>query len=155
MPKHLLFRITIANLVCRLLLETKNTKTAHAAVVGAGPADTGHPKPCPTCSQAIGLDTFRASVGGEITPVIIELQDSPGLRRRMAAEKAGRAMTVKDLISHGATLQARQKGFSASLPTSGVRALLRETDTRQIDGSVRHVQYQLTYLLNGFVAFVA
>jgi hypothetical protein len=36
-----------------------------------------------------------------------------------------------------------------------VRALLRETDTRQIDGSVRHVQYQLTYLLNGFVAFVA
>src|SRR2546427_4605089 len=91
-------------------------------------------EPCPTCAQAIGLDAFRASVGGEITPVIIELQDSPGLRRRMAAEKAGRAMTVKDLMGHGATLQARQKGFIASLPTSGVRALLRETATRQIAG---------------------
>src|SRR5439155_26502581 len=115
----------------------------------------GLQRPCPTCATAIGLDTFRASVGSEIIPVIIELQEPPGLMRRMAAEKAGRAMTVKDLMGHGGTLQARQKGFIASLPARGVRALLRETDTLQIDGSVRHVQYQLTYLLNGFVAFVA
>src|SRR5262249_38366312 len=42
----------------------------------------------------------------------------------------------------------------ASLPGHGVRALLRESDVRQVDGSMRHIQYQLTYLLNGFVAFV-
>src|SRR2546422_9720888 len=131
MPKHLLFRLTIANLVAGWLLQTAAAEAARPAVVGAGPGDPGLQRPCPTCAQAIGLDAFRASVGGEITPVIIELQDSPGLRRRMAAEKAGRAMTVKDLMGHGATLQARQKGFIASLPTSGVRALLRETDTRQ------------------------
>src|SRR6266404_1371105 len=112
-------------------------------------------KPCPTCAQAIGLDSFRASVGGELTPVIIELQESPGLMRKLEAEQAGRAMPMHELIAHSASLQGRQRAFIASLPGRGVRALLRETDTRQIDGSVRHVQYHLTYLLNGFVAFVA
>src|SRR6266404_8004094 len=112
-------------------------------------------KPCPTCAQAIGLDSFRASLGGELTPVIIELQESPGLMRKLEAEQAGRAMPMHELIAHSASLQGRQRAFIASLPGRGVRALLRETDTRQIDGSVRHVQYQLTYLLNGFVAFVA
>lgn len=37
----------------------------------------------------------------------------------------------------------------------GVRALLRQTDVPQIDGSIRHIEYRFTYLLNGFVAYVA
>lgn len=36
-----------------------------------------------------------------------------------------------------------------------MRLLLRKTDVKQVDGSVRHIQYRFTYLLNGFVAFVA
>ena len=35
------------------------------------------------------------------------------------------------------------------------RHLMRETDVTQIDGSVRHIQYRFTYLLKGFVAYVA
>src|SRR5437879_4771349 len=104
MPKHLLFRITVANLVAGWFLQTAIADAARPALVGAGPAAASREKPCPTCAQAIGLDDFRASVGGEIIPVIIELQDPPGLMRRMAAEKAGRAMTVKDLMGHGGTL---------------------------------------------------
>src|SRR5207249_2351018 len=42
-----------------------------------------------------------------------------------------------------------------SLPARGVRALLREHDARQVDGSLRRVEYQMTYLMNGFVAFIA
>jgi subtilisin family serine protease len=112
-------------------------------------------KPCPTCPQSIGLEAFRAAAGGELTPVIIELQEPAGIMKKLAAEQAGRPMPFEELIAHSATLQARQRGFIASLAGRGVRALLRETDARQIDGSVRRVQYHLTYLLNGFVAFVA
>src|SRR5262245_27349939 len=34
---------------------------------------------CPTCNEAIGLEAFRQSVGGEVIPVIVELTDSPGV----------------------------------------------------------------------------
>ena len=33
--------------------------------------------------------------------------------------------------------------------------MMRTSDVRQIDGSIRHIEYRFTYLLNGFVAFVA
>ncbi len=62
-------------------------------------------KPCPTCAQAIGLDAFRASVGGELTPVIIELQEPSGVMRKLAAEQAGRAMPINELIVHSDMLQ--------------------------------------------------
>src|SRR2546428_205908 len=131
------------------------SKNAVSIPANASAAAAVRGKPCPTCAQAIGLDAFRASVGGELTPVIIELQEPPGLIRKLAAEQVGRAMPMHELIAHSASLQGNQRAFIASLRGRGVRALLRETDTTQIDGSIRHVQYQLTYLLNGFVAFVA
>src|SRR5437867_1984095 len=159
MPKQILLRVTLASLAVGWSLQAATPSAvaaaARPAAKGAGPAVPDPQTPCPTCAQAIGLDAFRAAVGSEITPVIIELKEPPGLMRRLSAETAGRAVTVKDLMAHGGELVGRQKAFLASLPGRGVRALLRETDIRQIDGSVRHVQYQLTYLLNGFVAFVA
>jgi hypothetical protein len=111
-------------------------------------------QPCPTCVEAVGLEAFRASIPGTIVPVIVELQEPPGVRARIAAEQAGRAEGLAEIISHSAGLRARQRAFIAALPGQGVRALLRQTNVRQIDGSVRHIDYQLTYLLNGFVAFV-
>ena len=33
-----------------------------------------------------------------------------------------------------------------------MRARLRETDVRQVDGSMSHIEYRFTYVLNGFVA---
>ncbi|MBA2430648.1 MAG: S8 family serine peptidase, partial [Chthoniobacterales bacterium] len=50
---------------------------------------------------------------------------------------------------------SEQDAFVTSLAQRGVRALPRETYARQIDGSTRHIQYRFTYLLNGFVAYVA
>ncbi len=147
MPKQALLKVAGASLATGwLFLTATPTIAANAAA---------RQEPCPTCAQAIGLDAFREFVRGEIVPVIVELQEPPGLMHRMTAEQAGRGVTVKDLMAHGGELVGRQKAFIASLPGRGVRALLRETDTRQSDGSLRHVQYQLTYLLNGFVAFVA
>src|SRR5947208_2075591 len=98
MPKQILFRLTIANLVAGWLLQTATAGAARPAVVGAGPAAPGLQKPCPTCATAIGLDAFRASVGSEIIPVIVELREPPGLMRKMAAEEAGRAMPVQELM---------------------------------------------------------
>jgi subtilisin family serine protease len=43
----------------------------------------------------------------------------------------------------------------ASLAQYGVRALLRETNVKQVNGESRGIQYRFTYLLNGFVAYVA
>src|SRR5260221_805195 len=138
-----------------VLSQAAISENAVSIYANASAAAAVRGKPCPTCARAMGLDAFRASVGDELTPVIIELQEPAGVMRKLAAEHAGRTMPINELIAHSASLQGRQRAFIASLSGRGVRALLRETDTTQIDGSVRHVQYQLTYLLNGFVAFVA
>jgi len=137
--------------------------TALGAAEGAGrlqlvsatsTAPAGVQRPCPTCDEALGIEAFRQSVGGEAIAVIVELQDPPGVMSKMAAERAGRAMPFGELTAHGAGLLGKHRAFLASLPRHGVRALLREKNVRQIDGSIRHIGYHFTYLLNGFVAYV-
>ena len=112
-------------------------------------------KPCPTCPQAIGLEAFQQAVRGEVIPVLVEFQEPPGVLHRLKAERAGRALGFGDLTTHAANLFGKQKAFLASLPRHGIRALLRESNIRQVNGSLRHIQYQLTYLANGFIAYVA
>src|SRR5436190_18237358 len=111
-------------------------------------------QPCATCAQAIGLDAFKQAVGGEIVPVLVELQEPTGVIRRLKGEQSGKPLGFGDLTAHGGFLLGKQKAFLAGLSRQGVRALLRENNVRQVDGSVRHIQYQLTYLMNGFVAYV-
>lgn len=97
------------------------------------------------------VSAFRASVG-DITAVIVELRGEPGVLRKVNAEKEGRRMSVGEIAEYGLGLYARQDDFFSSLSGRGVRALMRETDVKQIDGSVRHIEYRFTYLLNGLVA---
>lgn len=123
-----------------------------SATASAGPKQNGE-KSTPT--EAADVSEFRASVGGEITAVFVEVSGDPGVLRKVAAEREGRRMSVKAMADHSLELAAKQDTFRASLPERGVRALMRETDVKQIDGSVRHIQYRFTYLLNGFVAYVA
>ncbi|HYY57879.1 MAG TPA: S8 family serine peptidase, partial [Pyrinomonadaceae bacterium] len=106
-------------------------------------------------SEPADVAAFRQSVGGEITPVIIELRDEPGVVRKAAAEREGRQMQFKEIADYGLQLYAKQNNFRSSLVGRGVRVLMREADVKQIDGSVRHIEYRFTYLLNGFVAYVA
>jgi hypothetical protein len=75
--------------------------------------------------------------------------------RKIAAEKKGAPLAMQEIFSQAQQLVGEQDAFLASLAQRGVRALMRETNVTQIDGSVRHIQYRFTYLLNGFVAFVA
>jgi hypothetical protein len=98
---------------------------------------------------------FRQAVGGSIVPLIVELKREPAVLRKIAEEKAGRQMSLEDIIAYSQELIAQQNSFLAGLQNEGVRALLRTTDVKQINGSNRHIQYRFTYLLNGFVAFVA
>lgn len=98
---------------------------------------------------------FRESVGGSIEPVIIELKDEPGVLRKVALEQKGRTMVLKDLIAYSRELRAKQDSLLSSLTHRGVRALFRRADVKQIDGSVRRIEYRFSYLLNGFVAYVA
>jgi hypothetical protein len=105
--------------------------------------------------EAQDVAAFRQAVGGSITPLIIELKGEPGVLRKLAAEKKGEPLALQQIFSQAQDLAGDQDAFRASLAQRGVRALMRETDVTQVDGSVRHVQYRFTYLLNGFVAFVA
>ena len=98
---------------------------------------------------------FRQSVGGSITPLVIELKGEPGVLRKVAAEREGNTMAVAEIAAHATTLTSQQDSFIAQLSQRGVRALPRETIVPQLDGSTRHIKYRFTYLLNGFVAYVA
>jgi hypothetical protein len=87
--------------------------------------------------------------------VIVELKEQPGVLRKVAAEKDGQAVTLEQSIAYAQELVGKQNTVLASLPQFGVRALLRETNVKQVNGESRHIQYRFTYLLNGFVAYVA
>jgi hypothetical protein len=101
------------------------------------------------------IEAFRQSVGGAITPVVIELKKEPGVVRKLAAERTGHKIDAEGLMSYAVQLASEQDAFRTSLEQQGIRAMMRETWAKQIDGSVRHIQYRFTYLLNGFVAYVA
>ena len=101
------------------------------------------------------LAAFRDAVGGSITPMIIELNGEPGVLRKVAEEKLGRTMSVEALGAYALELVDQQERFRAALEQHGVRALMRATNVTQLDGSVRRIEYRFTYLLNGFMAFVA
>ncbi|HEX8490775.1 MAG TPA: hypothetical protein VF626_07145, partial [Chthoniobacterales bacterium] len=109
----------------------------------------------PFREEAPDVAAFRQSVGGSITPVIVELHGEPGVLRKIAAEKKGQVMSVAEVGSHSIALYRKQNEFMQKLAGHGVRALMRRTSVPQIDGSIRHIEYRFTYLLNGFVAFVA
>ena len=111
--------------------------------------------PALSSDEPADLAAFRASVGGSITPMIVELRDEPGVLRKVAEEQQGRTMSVEALGAYAVELVRKQDEFRASLGQRGVRLLMRETDVPQVNGTMRHIEYRFTYLLNGFVAFVA
>jgi hypothetical protein len=101
------------------------------------------------------LAAFRQAVGGSITPLIVELKGQPAVLRKLAAERDGEALGIDQIAGYGQELAVEQDTFLASLAGRGVRAMMRAKDVTQVDGSTRYVQYRFTYLLNGFVAYVA
>ena len=129
---------------------------AEGADHAPAPSLSADASPCPSCPVATPeLAAFRHKVGSEILPVLVELRERSGLSMKAEAEQTGNAMPTERLMAHASGLLERQKSFLDSLQGRGVRALLREHDAAQIDGSVRHVRYQLSYLMNGFVEDVA
>ncbi|HET9533377.1 MAG TPA: S8 family serine peptidase, partial [Blastocatellia bacterium] len=64
-------------------------------------------------------------------------------------------MSTGELVTYSRALRNKQDSLLSSLPGRGVRALLRKAKAQQIDGSLRHIEYRFSYLLNGFVAYVA
>ena len=101
------------------------------------------------------LAAFRQAVGGAVTPFIIELKKDPVALRKYAEEQAGRQMSFDDVVGYTRELLSEQNEFASQLASRGVRALLRETSVKQIDGVERTIHYRFTYVLNGFVAYVA
>jgi hypothetical protein len=118
-------------------------------------SDTGNAKRQHELKEPPELVAFRESVGGAVKPVIVELKDEPGVLRKVALEQKGRAMQLKDLVTYAGELRGKQDALLSSLSNRGVRALFRRADVRQIDGSIRHIEYRFSYLLTGFVAYVA
>jgi hypothetical protein len=108
-----------------------------------------------TGDESPEVAAFRKSVGGSITPVIVELKGEPGVIRKVNLEERGESVSMESVFAYAQELVGRQDAFRGSLAQHGIRAMMRETHVRQIDGSIRHIQYRFTYLLNGFVAYVA
>lgn len=108
---------------------------------------------CPDCPP--DLAAFSESVDGKFTPVVVELRGDPGFIRKVAAEAMHKPLAVEQLGTYALALRDTQNDFYESLSSKGVRALMRTNDVEQLDGSIRHIEYRFTYLLNGFVAYVA
>ena len=102
--------------------------------------------------EAPHVAAFRQAQGGAITPLIIELKADPAVLRKVAADQQGKPLPIEELVSYATDLVVGQNAFFASLAERGVRAVLHEKNVTQLDGSVRHIEYRFTYLLNGFIA---
>jgi hypothetical protein len=133
-----------------LFSQAPNSKQESAAE-----SPTTSEQPSRVAKEPADLEAFRLAVGGEVKPMIVELKAEPGVLRKVAAEKTGQTVSLEQSISYAQELVRTQDAFLASLPQYGVRALLRETNVEQVNGQSRHIQYRFTYLLNGFVAYVA
>ena len=105
--------------------------------------------------EPASVAAFRQAVGGSIKPLIVELKGEPGVLRKVASDRAGKPMSMQQTVSYAQELIGKQDAFLNSLSQHGVRALLRKSDVTQLNGATRHIQYRFTYLLNGFVAYVA
>ena len=111
----------------------------------------------PNVDEPSDLVNFRAAVGGKLTPVIVELDDEPGavMQFRQSLRVKDSRTAFEKLAEYAVELSGRQDQFREVLPERGVRLLMRTVEARQIDGSMRRIEYRFTYLLNGFVAYVA
>src|SRR5205085_3484928 len=114
------FNVAGVSLALFLFISPAALSAPHSSAARSNGSSSSAAPPCPTCAQVIGLDAFQASVQGEIIPVIVELQELPGVMTRMAAERAGQVMGFKELTAHSAELHAKQRAFIATLPRRGV-----------------------------------
>jgi hypothetical protein len=137
-------------LVGLLLAQTSSSQDTEGEK-GSAPAS----KSASSAAEPADLAAFRQSVGGDVQPMIVELKAEPTVLRKVAAEREGREFGWEQTVSYAQELVAQQNAFLGSLSGRGIRALLRETDVKQVNGAERHIQYRFTYLLNGFVAYVA
>src|SRR3712207_6792334 len=80
------------------------------------------------------VEAFRQSVGGDVTPVMVELKEEPGALKKVAAEREGRVMSVEAIGAHAVSLAKQQNSFLQSLAGRGVRAIMRSEDVQQVDG---------------------
>lgn len=101
------------------------------------------------------LIAFRESVGGKIKPLLVELRDEPASVRNSKRHFQG-PNTFAQLTSYALELVEKQDNFLHDASEKyGIRMLMRRMPSVQVDGSVRNVEYRFTYLLNGFIAYVA
>jgi hypothetical protein len=149
-----LFAIAFCLIAFLLRAQTSSTATDQGTepqeAVGAPAVDQQTVR-----DDAPDVAAFRQSVGGSITPLVIELRGEPGVLRKIAADKEGKSMSVAQIGAHSLALHGKQNEFLQGLAQRGVRAMMRRTAVPQINGSIRHIEYRFTYLLNGFLAFVA
>jgi subtilisin family serine protease len=112
-------------------------------------------KNTPLAPEHERLESFRQSVGGDITPVIVELRQEPAVLRKAAAEQQARPLSFEEIGGYAVELYHHQNQVLQTAAQHGVRLMMRVADVKQIDGSIRRVEFRYTYLLNGFAGYVA
>jgi hypothetical protein len=80
---------------------------------------------------------FREAVGGSVTPLVIELKGDPGAVRKFTEESKGGTMSSRRSTRTPSTSSRNRSNSARPSLARGVRALMRETDVKQLDGSTR------------------
>jgi hypothetical protein len=124
-----------ATAFCCVGLIFSSTLRSQASAEKALPPASSDEQKAAAAKEPADLEAFRASVGGDIKAVIIELKEEPGVLRKVASEKAGQAVSVEQSMSYASELVAKQDTVLASLSQFGVRALMRETNVKQVNGN--------------------
>lgn len=106
-------------------------------------------------SEPEDLVEFRKNVGGKVTPVVVLLKEDPVALRQFRESIKDGTNAFQKLANYAIQLVNSQDEFIESLADKGIRAKMRVNYVPQIDGSIRRVEYRFTYLMNGFVAYVA
>src|SRR5688572_14500756 len=75
---------------------------------------------------------FRATAGGHVASVIVELRPAPG---QVLPPKS--ACVVERMALQAQARRAQQNAFIAALPARGIRILPAQVDAPQADGTVR------------------
>src|SRR5688572_9663736 len=79
-------------------------QTSSKAVVAGAPAVANSTAQ----NEPPDVAAFRQSVGGSITPLIIELKGAPGVHRKIAAEKKGAPLAMQEIFSQAQQLAGEQ-----------------------------------------------
>jgi subtilisin family serine protease len=104
---------------------------------------------------AEGIEAFARRHPGPLVPLLVELSGRPGFIAKAGRGASSAEALRGDALAHHRELARAQDDFVARAASAGVPLLPRARRMDAAPGGIAHrIEYRLSYLLNGFVAYV-